>query len=73
MYDGDTVELLLLALDEGTGVTRAARGGESESPSFPLTLVLPFRHDVPNGERRERWDTRHPSTPPSSSLCLIAS
>ena len=27
MYDGDTVELLLLALDEGTGVTRAARGG----------------------------------------------
>lgn len=38
-----------------------------ESPPFPLTLVLPFRHDVPNGERRERWDTRHPSTPPSSS------
>lgn len=27
MYDGDTVELLLLALDEGTGMTRAARGG----------------------------------------------
>lgn len=26
MYDGDTVELLLLALDEGTGMTRAARG-----------------------------------------------
>ena len=38
-----------------------------ESPPFPLTLVLPFRHDVPNGERREGWDTRHPSTPPSSS------
>ena len=25
MYDRDTVELLLLALDEGMGVTRAAR------------------------------------------------
>ena len=29
MYDGDTVELLLLALDEGTGVTRGARGSGS--------------------------------------------
>ena len=60
----------------------------TESPPFPLTLVLPFRHDAPNGERRERWGTRHPSTPPSSSsgrrgftasagartrMCLIAS
>lgn len=34
MYDGDTVELLLLALDEGTGVTRAARGVNLNHPRF---------------------------------------
>lgn len=59
-------------LDQAAGAARAdpkaaLRARVRESAPFPLTLVLPFRHDVPNGERRERWDTRHPSTPPSSS------
>lgn len=39
----------------------------TESPPFPLTLVLPFRHDVPNGGRGQIWDAHPPSTPPSSS------
>lgn len=50
---------------------RAARmhcaHGESESAPFPLTRRVSFRHDVPNGERRQIWDTHPPSTPPSSS------
>lgn len=59
-------------LDQAAGAARAdpkaaLRARVRESAPFPLTLVLPFRHDVPNGERRERRDTRHPSTPPSSS------
>lgn len=41
--------------------------GESESAPFPLTRRVPFRHDVPNGEQRQIWDTHPPSTPPSSS------
>ena len=40
---------------------------ESESPPFPLTHRVPFRHDLRNGERRRAWDIRRLSTPPSSS------
>ena len=39
----------------------------NESPPFPLTHRVPFRHDLRNGERRRAWDIRRLSTPPSSS------
>ena len=38
-----------------------------ESAPFPLTRRVPFRHDVPNGERGGREGRPSPGTPPSSS------